>query len=306
MESPETVSSKPPGSVDLATEDRAVPSEEIIDAIHTRLDSMRDEIGVLQVRTSERAKPWFRQASTVSTLVALLALVFSVMSAIYADRRAREQDLRTQQQNIQNARTQLGELIQRLDAVPRENADLLKNYGHDPETLSRLAGNLNTENIALAGQAADIIKSIPGHVSATEYFAVATALGYSGLYDRAQEMFQAGMSVKTDQITRTALVQSYASLLFAVGDITGGRAKMQEALDIYQKQPTRFKGQVLSSNAFTHMFWSRLEVGARQCREAKHHFEEAEQLYRQLDSGIFKNQLAPQVEALRPVVNKCS
>jgi tetratricopeptide (TPR) repeat protein len=303
MESPETASSKPPGSVDLATQDRAVPSEETIDAIHARLDSMRDEIGVLQFRTSERAKPWFRQAST---LIALLALAFSVMSTVYADRRAREQDLRTQQQNIQNARIQLGELIQRLDAVPRENADLLKNYGHDPETLSRLAGNLNAENIALASQAADIIKNIRGHVSATEYLAVANALNYSGLYDRAQEMFQAGMSVKTDQITHTALIQNYATLLFATGDITGGRARMQEALDIYQKQPTKFKGQVLSANAYTHLYWSGLEVRARQCGEAKHHLEEAERVYRQLASGIFKNQLEPQMEALRPVVNKCS
>jgi tetratricopeptide (TPR) repeat protein len=303
MESPETASSKPPGSVDLAAEDRVVPSEGTIDAIHARLDSMRDEIGVLQVRTSERAKPWFSQAST---LIALLALAFSIVSTVYADRRAHEQDLRTQQQNIQNARTQLGELIQRLDAVPRENADLLKNYGHDPGTLSRLAGNLNAENIALASQAADIIKSIKGYVSATEYLAVANALNYSGLYDRAQEMFQAGMSVKTDQITHTALVQSYATLLFATGDIAGGRAKMQEALDIYQKQPTKFKGQVLSANAYTHLYWSGLEVRARQCGEAKHHFQDGERMYRQLVSGIFKNQLAPQVEALRPLVNKCS
>jgi hypothetical protein len=87
-------------------------------------------------------------------VIAVVALIFSVTTTISADRRER-------QQNVQDGRTLLGQLIQRLDAMPRENANLAKEFANDPATLAQLAGNLNTENIALAGQAADAIRASP-------------------------------------------------------------------------------------------------------------------------------------------------
>jgi tetratricopeptide (TPR) repeat protein len=308
MEPPENAPSTQAGVVDLsAGEGRAVRLEATVDELQARLATMKDEIDALQISSAERSRPWYRQASTISTFIALLALVFSVATTMSADRREREQDQRAQQQNVRDARTLLGQLIQRLDAMPRENANLVKEFGNDPATLGQLAGNLNVENIALAGQAADIINSIRGHVTATEYLVVANALYFSGLFDRARELYQAGAALDADQVTHAALLHSYAALLvYSGGDMRVARAKMQEALDVYKKQPTSFQGQVLNTNLATHIAWTSLELFKQECAQARKHYDEALRIYNQLPEGVQKTQLRLQINALTASVNSCS
>ena len=273
--------------------------EATVDELRARLGTMKDEIDALQIGMAERARPWYRQASTISTVIAVVALIFSVATTTSANRRE-------ERQNIQDKRTLLGQLIQRLDAMPRENANLTKDLGHDPVTLAQVAGNLNTENIALAGQAAELIESMPGHVTATEYLVVGNALNFSGLFDRAQAMFQAGASLATDQVTHTALLQNHAWLLAATGDLPTARAEMQEALNVFDKQPTKFKGQVLSINLTTQITWTSVELVARECGQARQHYDEALRLYNQLSEGVQKNQLRLQINALTQPVNQCA
>jgi hypothetical protein len=144
-------------------------------------------------------------------------------------------------------------------------------------------------------------------VTATEYLAVANALYFSGLFDLALEMFQAGSELESDQATHSALLQNYALLLgYSGGDMATVRAKMQEALDVFKGQPTRFSGQVLSTNLVTHMVWTNLELFKRECAQARQHYDEALGRFNQLVEGVQKNQLRLQLSALTPLVNNCS
>jgi tetratricopeptide (TPR) repeat protein len=243
-------------------------SQQISSAGDAGLKTMKAEIDALQIAMSEGSKPWYRQPSV---LIACIALVFSFSTTFYANRRAHKED-------VHNAKVELRELIQRLTAIPQRNVDLDVKYAKDPNALVRAGSLLNTEQIVLAKQALDIIDEIPNEVSATEYYAVATALSIAGTYDRTLGLFQRAFEVAQDANDWLAAARSLGTAGFAQGDLKRGRAGYQQALNVFERFPNRNKAYVERTNAYTEMFWASSEVSAKQCNEAKRHASQAAQL----------------------------
>ena len=153
------------------------------------LKTMKAEIDALQISLAERSKPWYRQSSMIISCVALL---FSFGTTFYSDQRTRRAD-------VHNAKIELGQLIQRLSTIPQRGIDLDIKYAKNPNAQSRASSTLNTERIVLAKQALDIMDDIPDHVSATEYYAVATAFASGGAVShRTLELFQRALEVAKD------------------------------------------------------------------------------------------------------------
>jgi hypothetical protein len=86
-----------------------------------KIEMMRREIDALQISSADKAKPWYKN---VSTLIAVLALLFSFGTTYVSYRR-------TEAQDVQSMRQELRGLLQRLAALPKERVDLFKAMG-DP------------------------------------------------------------------------------------------------------------------------------------------------------------------------------
>jgi tetratricopeptide (TPR) repeat protein len=205
---------------------------------------------------------WYRQASVV---VSIIALITSLGAAFYSNRQ-------TARQGEFAARTELGQLVQRLSALPKENQELLAKYANDPATYTSLSGLLNQENLVLAQQAADVARRIPDHVSASECLAVAYALANSEDYARSLDLIEQGLSLPSNATAREGLLRLRGQNFFATGDPARGRAALQEALEVWQGQPEWEQGR---GYAYTELLWAGLEKSIGNCVEVEKHVSRA-------------------------------
>ena len=253
-------------SLDDASKDSTPSPPEFGEA----LSDLQNQVNQLKLNADKPSPPWYRQPSVlISTIALLLSTVTSYYSFIL-----------TEQQSDLGSRAQLGQLVQRLTALPKENADLSAKYANDPARSANLSGLINEENMVLAQQAADVIGRIPDLTSAAEYLTVAHALERSENYSWSLGLIKGGLQIDADPATREGLLRLRAQVHFSSGDIALGREALTAALGVWPDQPD---WQKVRGNAFTELLWSSLEEGAGQCREAQLHLSRARALARQLD-----------------------
>lgn len=137
------------------------------DELEQKLDLMKQEVDALQIAITGHTKPWYKNMSTILSIVALL-FSFSTTYVSYH---------RTTIQDIQSTRQELRGLLQRLSTLPKENVEISKKYADDPASVKTVMGFINQEGSLLATQAAELAKNLPSNlVSGTEYYAIAVAL----------------------------------------------------------------------------------------------------------------------------------
>ena len=246
-------------------------SDDSISEIRQRLSDLENESDEPRLETPPTAGAWYRQPPV---LISILALLLSTVASFYAI-------ILTDRQSDVASRAELGQLIQRLTALPKENADLTAKYATDPGRSAYLGGLINEENLVLAQQAADVIGRIEGQVSATEYLTVANALERSENYSRSLALVDDGLKIDSDLTTREGLLRLKGQVLFERGDATLARAALEAALQVWPNLPA---WQRARGNAFTELLWSGLEERAGRCEEAKLHLARARTQARRLDA----------------------
>ena len=79
-------------------------------SVGERLGKVEGELAVLKA-ASEKKTPWFKETSSV---VAILAFIFSFGTTVVSY-------VRTEQQDIHNARTELQGYIEKLSSIPKDS-----------------------------------------------------------------------------------------------------------------------------------------------------------------------------------------
>lgn len=240
-----------------------------IERLEGRIDLMKREVDELQIEASKERTPWHRSPPVLMPiLVSIAAFTFSVWSGLQADARIERQDQHA-------ARAELRGLIQRLQALPKEAFQLDRDYPDDPNARTFLRGQINTENLVLGHQAADLIEQLEGKVSANEYYATAYALAASGQSTRAEELITQGLTVANDALGEAALLRQLADGRFRVADFEGGRDAFRRALTVFDRYPEPNRYLVASTQTFTEAVWASTESFYGHCEEARRHVAEA-------------------------------
>jgi tetratricopeptide (TPR) repeat protein len=268
-----------------AASDREAPKPDEFAAVRDELRTMHGEIDALQAADAEKARPWFRQASV---LISFLALLFSVGATVYSTQQA-------QRTEMSNARDRLGQLVQQLLTLPKENTELAVTYADNPAVARQLVVINQTQMSILARQAADIIHRIPGHVSADEYFGVGWALHQSGNPDLALVVYEEGLDVAEEWSTRTQMLQSYGELLMSQGELDSGRRQIQAAMEANDDRPEL---QRLSGDATIEAYWASIEKRLEQCGEARDHVGRARVAAARLSAGSVRDSVVAQIDAV--------
>jgi tetratricopeptide (TPR) repeat protein len=238
-----------------------------LDAVGIRIADLQHEVDALQAAFAKQDRPWYRDAST---LIALFALVFSLASTYIADRKADVQDL-------ENQKTDLRNLLQQLDELPKDNVEARVKFAGNTAALQTYTGFINQDNAILSAQAADIARKLPsGSVSAVEYYAIAMAL--QGSYDIDDAKYFLGLADKSvsDFNTEISIIRANANLLFYSGKIDEGRREFQNALNIFEKYPHYDPFTEQSSHTITELDWAQAEFNVRNYSFVKQHIDEAE------------------------------
>jgi tetratricopeptide (TPR) repeat protein len=207
--------------------------------------------------------------------------------------------LHTRQQDIQEARSELRTLIQRLDRIPIENTEEMNKYADDAGMRASISALFNNENSMAAQQASDIIDRIPGNVGAAEYLNIANALIQSGISDKALKLYPKGLKIANDANDEVNLLRSYGYMLIATGDPENGRAQYRTALNIFQKYPTSNSYMIESYHFMTEKGWANAEALIHQCGYARSHVAQAEIHLTALAPGSMTDQYRAQLNQVR-------
>jgi hypothetical protein len=279
-------------------EDKPERVEQISDTvanIQNSISIINKELAALRTTSAKADRPWYREPSFIIALTALL-FSFGTTAVSY---------IRTNQQDIHDARAELRSLILRLTQLPRESIEYSKKYEKEPLIVGGILGMLNTENALVAKQAANIMSRIPGNISATEYLSVSSALVNSGLTETAMKLIKLALAVSNDVNDEVGVLRSYGGLLFSTGDLEGGREKFKTALMIFSKYPITNQYYVETTHALTEMYWAQFEAAARQCPYAKSHMAQANSHLSVLPPGSYES-IKGQVDQVQKVVDSCN
>jgi tetratricopeptide (TPR) repeat protein len=267
------------------------PSDESV-KYQDQLKVMKSEIDALQIQAVEKGRPWYRQAAII---ISVLAFMFSAGATLYSNQQAHRSE-------IVSARSELGQLIQRLYTLPMERAELQVAYAQDPTMADALETINLTEHSILAQQAADIIDRIPGNVSANEYYGVGWALHQVGDLERARNIYQRGIQIAVNPHIESTILQSYGELLFAQEEYGLGRQQMQAALDLYVDMPSEQRARMF---ARIELFWASIEKRYSHCREVQLHLSQAQNAADSMPPGLSRDSIMAQIQSAAAPGSAC-
>jgi len=244
--------------------------------LEQKVDLMKREVDALQIAIAGHTKPWYKNISTILSVVALL-FSFGTTYVSYH---------RTAVQDVQSTRQELRGLLQRLAALPKENVDIYKKYADDPASMKIVGGLINQEGTLLARQAAELAKKLPGDlVSGTEYYSIAIALQNSYDLAGADEFLKYSIQAATDFNTEIAAIRSTAVLQFIQGRPESGRVEYQKALNIFSKYSGYDPFTRASTNVWTELAWAFSEANLGLLALASQHIKSAKALVNGLPRG---------------------
>ena len=224
--------------------------------VRDKVRLLGEEVGALQVRALNDQRPWYRQAST---LIALFALVFSFGTTVISNSRATEQEQRALKQELRA-------LVLALTRQPIKALELSEKYS-DPLAQGNLSSLLNQESTIIAEQAAIVASKIPERVSSTEYATIAFAYNNSGKFDVARMLRQQAVEAATTAVDALAALRQQAALEFQLGNFIEARSYFQSAVDIFRSFPKTDEQIEDYSHAQTYLFWAQQEAAYGQCVE---------------------------------------
>jgi len=258
-------------------------------ALDQKVELLRREVDGLQATVMGGSKPWYRNTSTILSVVALL---FSFSTTFVSYNRTRVQD-------IQNSRAELRGLLQRLSALPKENVEARRKYADDPGALNLVGGFINQENALLARQAAQIARKLPPNtVSGVEYYAVAIALGNSYDLNTEGEFLRysaAAAEQAKDFNTEIAVARTYAALQFQQGRPDMGRIEYEKASNIFGKYPGYDAYTKASTTIWTELAWATSEASVGAFDQSRRHVQSAKAVVDTLPPGPGTAMLSAQV-----------
>jgi hypothetical protein len=250
-----------------------------------RMDLLDRQVANLQMDQVQARRPWFRD---LPILISLFAFLFSFGTTVFSYMQAREQE-------IHNARVELRGLLQRLSALPKENIEVTHAYT-DSFAIGQLSGLLQQENALLAKQAAEVMKAIPDRVTSSEYILVATAFNNSSLQDDSLAMINAAEKVVQDANDGVTVYRMQGGLLFTAGNVEGGRASYQKAVDIFNTYPSTTTFFKTTTQALTEVYWAQNELLRNQCDAARLHMERAKEQADQIPNKEVPNTIVQNIE----------
>ncbi len=255
-----------------------------------RLDLLKKEVDALQIAVTGQNKVWYKDASTI---VAVLALAFSFGTTFVSLRRADVQD-------VQSTRQELRGLLQRLTTLPKEALEARIRYREDPNALEASYSLVNEENALLTRQAAELAKKLPrDSVSATEYYAIATAMQNSYNLAGEKEFLKLSMDAAKDFSDEIATIRASANLDFIQAHPEAGRVAYQQALNIFAKYPGYDQYTVASTNIVTEQLWAGSEASLGSRALVGQHIVNAENILGTLAPGPTTDLLRSQIQVAR-------
>jgi tetratricopeptide (TPR) repeat protein len=254
-----------------------------------KVDILKKEVDALQIKILAESRAWYKQAST---MIALFALVFSFGTTVISYQRTIEQDQRSLKQELRG-------LILQLVQLPIKNIETNQKFTGNEILLGDISAFFNQEGSMLANQSFVIAEKIPDLVTAAEYLTMSIAFHNAGQMERAEEMRKKAILVSKNPIETITSLRQLGAMKFQQGNFRMGREYFREALTKFNNTKVKPDPFVVAfTNATTEMFWAQSESINNQCHEFNIHIAEAIKLATQTSPGT-KNQILSRINGTK-------
>lgn len=240
------------------------------------IDNIQNEISFLKSIFVQKKK-WYK---IPSILISIFALLLSISSMVISYQQF-------QAQNIQNLKSELRQISQRLITINRENVELIDKT---PNRVWFFSSIFSEENSLLVNQALEIIDKLPPtEIRAIEYYTISRALYNSHRLEEAIKYAQKSLDITYDIDAEITGHRWYAQLLFFSQKYEEGRREYRKALNAYNKYENGSMHVKIVSCLGTEYSWATSEANAHCFENANEHIKLAKNYMQQLPTTIIKN-----------------
>ena len=256
--------------------------------MQAELNEIRSRMDAYE-RAQVEGPRWHRHIlGIISAMAALVSVIGSAVS-VYTAR----------QGELQAAHAEVREIVQKLGRLPREQFELQQRFATNTAAMSSVSGLINSENKVLAKRGHELIKRIPGLVSAAERIYIGNALLASSLYEEARVQFQAAVQDGTELEDLVTARRFLAQVHYTLGAPELGQVEMatakREVEGRIQSGYSMAHGEFL--NVGTEVRWASFEAAARNCARYDEHARAA-QVHLQRDPEWGRPPLAMEINTL--------
>ena len=243
---------------------------EELQELRYKLEQNDTEIDALQIESQKAQHPWYRDMSVLVSIAAVLFSLFTTALSLYNSR----------QQEIHNNKTELRGLIQRINELNREYADLLI----QPDARNQIyhSSAISAEIVLLADQAYELIENIPGRVSPREYSAVAEAFSLNSYPELAEDMYKKAIDAAETRMQKVDSLRNYASFLILNQRPQEVREMYAAAITANNEFDTAYPVAILRTDLWTHLSWAGYEFTQHECASGVEQLNKASEIARQL------------------------
>jgi hypothetical protein len=244
---------------------------------------------------------WYKDAAT---LIALVALVVSLISSAISTWHTRNQDM-------QSAHLDLRSVLQRLLSVSLENRERIAKYKEqivlhtgDAESVAYLRESIEFVNVlarqemnVLASQGAKSVRLLgPKVVASPEYLTIARAQAEAGDFESQGEFIRLACDTAKTPSDRLGSLRDSATYLFTLGRVNEGRKEFAAQVEILKNLPHYAPAFVASANVELQLAWMAMEASVGDMNAAQEHVNAAVETANNVGPGEFQNALRAQID----------
>lgn len=262
------------------------PDKEIADERQESSQSIKRDINGRVVPPGAQQTPWYKN---VSTLISFVALLLSLSTTYFAYTRA-------EVQNVQNIKTELRGVLQRLSSLPREYEEGMGKNRGDHNVEGAVNFTISQQNSLLSNHAAELARKLPrNNVSATEWYSIAIGFQSDRKYDEAKEFLGYALESSKGLTEKVTVLRGMADLLFKMRKPRDGRDKYEAALDVVSEfggYDDRTKNEMQIQ---THLGWAESESYIGQPDEASKQIAKAKSYWEKLPQDRYTDAITAMV-----------
>jgi tetratricopeptide (TPR) repeat protein len=239
--------------------------------IRSELRLIRDQVDLLQTSTSEPKRPWYREAATVISVVALLV---SAASAIFTEMGQKAEEVRAKKEELRTALTKVIEL--------REDFTNRVVSMTDPRMQEAAGALINSKRQIYLQSAAAAGHDIADHMHSSEYNVLAWESLYDSNFAQAEQYFKKAVDAARSDLDQIISRRSLAVFYYNPGpklDLEQGRAQFEKAAQVLKKPTDAYS---MYTQGLTYEQWGLAELRHGFRTEGEHKIGQARKYYNDL------------------------
>lgn len=216
--------------------------------------------------------PWYRQ---VTTIISIVALIISVFSGVYTQIAKRSEEVRSKKEELRGIVTKFVELQETLQNVTQIG---------DLQMRTSALSLLNNKRAIYLQAAESLAEQIPTHVTGAEYNILATENVFESDFTQAEHYYLKAIEASRTPINRAIALSAIAGFYFAKGpsqDFEKGRRHFERAVDVLKNPPDDHSIFMLG---YTYEQWGFNELWSGFKVEGHQKIERARKYYSDLSS----------------------